>query len=137
MTSPHAHLCPAGTLFTMRSNTPPANLTKHHIWALVKVVEAEAYISDIANKDEESIAPVAVLVAARSWIREQAETFAATDNEDLIEAISFIARDVSQLLSIDSVRVTMVEDSLRVLQRACIVVLDNLGAYRPKQEEPF
>ena len=121
----------------MRSSTPPANLTKHHIWALVKVVEAEAYICDIGDKDDETLAGVAVLVAARSWIRDQAETFAGTDNEELIEAISFIARDVSQLLSIDGVRVAMVEDSLRVLQRACIVVLDNLGAYKPTQEEPF
>lgn len=124
-------------MMTMRSNTPPANLNKHHIWALVKVVEAEAFITDIADADEESLVGVAVLVAARSWIRDQAETFAASDIDDLIEAISFIARDVSQLLSIEGVRVAMVEDSLRVLQRACIVVLDNLGAYRPKQEEPF
>ena len=121
----------------MKSSTPPANLNKHHIWALVKVVEAEAFIPEVADKGEESLAGLAVLVAARSWIREQAETFAAVDNEDLIEAISFIARDVSHLLSVDGVRMAMVEDSLRVLQRACIVVLDNLGAYRPKQEEPF
>jgi len=121
----------------MSSYVPPSHLTKHHIWALMKVVEAEAFITDIADRDEESLAGLTVLTAVRAWIRELAEPFAAPDSDVLIDAISHVARDASQLLTYNEVQAAMVKDSLRVLQRACIVVLDNLGAFRPKQEEPF
>lgn len=121
----------------MRSNTPPALLSKNHIWSLLQVVQADGFIADIADKDEETLVGVAVLVAARSWICSLPNGFEELHDEELIKAISHVARDVSSLLSIDAVRDSMVEDSLRVLQRTCIIVLDNLGAYRPKQEEPF
>lgn len=121
----------------MRSNTPPALLSKDHIWSLLHVVQADGFIADIADKDEESLIGMAVLVAARSWICSFPNGFEEIHDEELINAILLVARDVSSLLSIKAVQDSMVKDSLRVLQRSCIIVLDNLGAYQPKQEEPF
>ena len=121
----------------MRSNTPPALLSKDHIWSLLHVVQSDGFIADITDRDEESLVGMAVLVAARSWICSLPTGFGELQDEDLVKAISQVARDVSSLLNIEAVAHSMIKDSLRVLQRTCIIVLDNLGAYLPKQENPF
>jgi hypothetical protein len=51
-----------------------------------------------------------------------------------------IARDVGELLAIQSVRGSLPAESLRAMQRITILTLDNLGVFKPKpelEEEPF
>jgi hypothetical protein len=125
----------------MDNNIPPRRITPAHLRALIDVTESDAFVCDVTGSDDEDLAGFAVMVAARRWACEYGPLLEhATGGDELIEAILEIARDVGELLAIQSVRGSLPAESLRAMQRITILTLDNLGVFKPKpelEEEPF
>ena len=127
----------------MDNNIPPRRMKPTHLRALIDITESDAFVCDVTgNEDEgEDLAGLAVMVAARRWACEYGPLLeSASEGNELIEAILEIARDVGELLAIESVRRSLPAESLRAMQRVSILTLDNIGVFKPKptlEEEPF
>lgn len=127
----------------MKQNIPPRNLNPGHVRALIDIVESDAFVIDVTGTDDEDtdLAGLVVLIAARRWVCDHGSLLQhAATGEAVVAAITAIARDASDLLSIDDVRRSLTGDILRAIQRVSILTLDNLGLFKPKtdfDEEPF
>ena len=123
----------------MDNSIPPRRIRPAHLRSLIDVTESDAFVCDVTG--DEDLAGLAVMVAARRWACEYGLLLESTsEGDELIEAILEIARDVGELLAIETVRSSMPAESLRAMQRVSILALDNLGVFKPKpthEEEPF
>lgn len=124
----------------MDNDIPPRRITPAHLRSLIAITESDAFVTDVTG-NEEDLAALAVMVAARRWACEYGLILeSSSEGDELIEAILEIARDVGELLAIETVRSSMPAETLRAMQRVSILTLDNLGVFKPKptlEDEPF
>ena len=125
----------------MNNNIPPRRMKPAHLRALIDITESDGFVCDVTGNEDEDLAGLAVMVAARRWACEYGPLLeSASEGNELIEAILEIARDVGELLAIESVCRSLPAESLRAMQRVSILTLDNIGGFKPKptfDEEPF
>lgn len=114
-----------------------------HVRALIDIVESDAFVIDVTGLDDDSedLSGLVVMVAARRWLCDHGPLLQNTaTGEEVMNAITAIAREVGDLLSIDNIHRSLAGDILRAIQRVSILTLDNLGLFKPKSdldEEPF
>jgi hypothetical protein len=124
----------------MTKPTPLDLLDASHISALMEVVRADSYVLGVRADELESMSLLAVTLAMHRMASELNRALLDGCLDDRISATRLVLRETSALLQVTPIAMCDAAPDLRLLERLCVLVLDELEGYkreRPAAEEPF
>ena len=124
----------------MTNRTPLDLLSSSHVAALAEVIRADSYVLGVKADELESMSLLAVTLAMHRISCEMNKSLLDGALDERINAVQLILREASALLDVAPIAMSDVAPDLRLLERLCILVLDELvndEENRPPTEDPF
>lgn len=123
----------------MSQYTPLDLLCSSHVSALIEVIRADSYALGVHTTDINSMCLSSATLAMHRLSQDCNRALLEGHPRAQRDAIRLVLGETSDLLSIGAVAVCDVAPDLRLLERICVLVLDELGLIDDYDDEssPF
>ena len=121
----------------MSQSTPLDLLCSSHVSALIEVIRADSYALGVHSNDLNSMCLSAVTLAMHRLSQNCNYALLEGHPRAQRDAIRLVLDETSSLLAIGPIVVCDVSADLRLLERLCVLVLDELGLYDDEETDPF